>query len=264
MPRIALVALFLIACKPSAPKPDEAPPATTAGGDADTASGDKAPGFPDDVMAIDGCDVTASRVFRDLPAALVRCPTDCTGQAVYGSDVYDLSSSLCAALLHAGAIAPDRPLAYVERVPAPRANPGSEANGITSRSQRGREHVILARAVGADGSFAAPRREPPDQDGGRLTCSDGLGSVRMEPGETVTLTCPENCLSGGGLWGSNPYTADSVICRAAIHAGAIGPGGGTVRVRRGSGAEGYEASEAHGTTSWAYRATGSSLEIVVD
>ncbi len=48
------------------------------------------------------------------------------------------------------------------------------------------------------------------------------------PGGVLSCFCPGN--ARGSVWGSGRYTTDSSVCRAARHAGAIGPGGGMVRI----------------------------------
>jgi hypothetical protein len=53
------------------------------------------------------------------------------------------------------------------------------------------------------------------------------------------------------VWGSAPYTSDSDICRAAQHAGVIGPEGGEVTAIRAEGPEGeWRGSTANGVTSY--------------
>jgi hypothetical protein len=53
------------------------------------------------------------------------------------------------------------------------------------------------------------------------------------------------------VWGSAPYTSDSDICRAALHAGVIGPEGGEVTAIRAAAPEGeWRGSTAHGITSF--------------
>lgn len=63
-------------------------------------------------------------------------------------------------------------------------------------------------------------------------------------------SCPADA-AAGAVWGSGPYTADSDICTAALHAGVIGrEGGGVLAVLR-PGLEHYAAGTANGvTTSW--------------
>ena len=70
------------------------------------------------------------------------------------------------------------------------------------------------------------------------------------------------CLAGegtGAVWGSGPYTADSDICTAALHAGAVGAGGGTVTVIRIGGLEAYSGSAANGVTTEGWSSYGSSF-----
>jgi hypothetical protein len=55
------------------------------------------------------------------------------------------------------------------------------------------------------------------------------------------------------VWGSNPYTADSSICTAAVHAGRITTaGGGDVVIVVRPGQSSYEGSTRNGVTtnSW--------------
>jgi hypothetical protein len=66
--------------------------------------------------------------------------------------------------------------------------------------------------------------------------------------EEITCTC------GPGphefeIWGSGPYSSDSPICTAAVHAGATGPEGGEVTVIRVEPPEKWLASTANGLTS---------------
>src|ERR1019366_3575262 len=62
---------------------------------------------------------------------------------------------------------------------------------------------------------------------------------------------------GGNVWGSGVYTADSTVCAAAVHAGAIGPGGGMVSTKSTKGCPAYVGTLANGvtTTAWGQYAT---------
>lgn len=67
------------------------------------------------------------------------------------------------------------------------------------------------------------------------------------PQPSYSCTCPPG--SGAAeAWGSGPYTADSDLCTAAVHAGAIGPQGGQVTARLAEGQTNYPASTANGVT----------------
>ncbi|MGZ3456577.1 MAG: LCCL domain-containing protein, partial [Polyangiales bacterium] len=53
--------------------------------------------------------------------------------------------------------------------------------------------------------------------------------------------------SGGSVWGSGPYTSDSSICRAAIHAGVItDDDGGKVTLKISAGEKSYTGSKKNG------------------
>ena len=71
------------------------------------------------------------------------------------------------------------------------------------------------------------------------TCTCGPGPYPDAPGAM------------NDVWGSAPYTTDSDICRAALHAGVIGPKGGEVTAIRAEAIEGEgRGSTAHGVTSF--------------
>jgi len=68
----------------------------------------------------------------------------------------------------------------------------------------------------------------------------------------TTCTCPSGT-ANSPVWGSGPYTADSNICTAARHSGAIGTGGGVIQVVMAPGQSSYSGSAANGvnTSAWA-------------
>ncbi len=69
------------------------------------------------------------------------------------------------------------------------------------------------------------------------------------PADTRSYQCM--CAPGdntGSVWGSGPYTADSSICAAGVHAGVIDEAGGPVLIIRRPGRDSYEASTANGIT----------------
>ena len=67
------------------------------------------------------------------------------------------------------------------------------------------------------------------------------------------------CTCGPGphvypVWGSGPYTVDSPLCSAAVHAGVIGPEGGEITVVRVESLDEWPGSTANGVTTqpWEY------------
>ncbi|KAL4452252.1 hypothetical protein ABPG75_007914 [Micractinium tetrahymenae] len=66
-----------------------------------------------------------------------------------------------------------------------------------------------------------------------LTCgSTNSGTQVVDAINTKgTIACPPGCLgASSSVWGTNAYTADSSICRAAIHAGVLTNKGGTIPI----------------------------------
>ncbi len=98
-----------------------------------------------------------------------------------------------------------------------------------------------AAVIAALSSFG-PRSVPPEP----LTdtaCPHDFDSTRE-----LECECRPNDMKGS-VWGSGIYTADSRICAAALHAGAVEDAGGMVVVRPASGCPHYTSSQRHGITS---------------
>jgi hypothetical protein len=111
---------------------------------------------------------------------------------------------------------------------------------------------------------AAPAAAPPTTGGpsavtGKLSnlvkdafgvkCNQVARDVKGNEGTSWYMTCPPKC-ADGVVWGTDLYTDDSAVCRAAIHAGAITvDAGGTVLVTWTPGAPLYAGSERNGIAS---------------
>lgn len=80
------------------------------------------------------------------------------------------------------------------------------------------------------------------------------------PGMAYVVNCPANCAaSGRNIWGSGPYTADSSLCIAAAHAGAITDAqGGTFQVQFDQGQPAYRGSVQNNVKSSDYGSFGES------
>lgn len=65
------------------------------------------------------------------------------------------------------------------------------------------------------------------------------------------------------IWGSNPYTSDSSVCNAGVHAGVISyAAGGCVVFEMGPGQESYAASTQNGVAAEGYGAWRSSFYVL--
>jgi len=60
------------------------------------------------------------------------------------------------------------------------------------------------------------------------------------------------CARTGNVWGSNPYTSDSVICLAALHSGHITKEGGLFIVKKGGPLDAYVGSVKNGVNTQSY------------
>ncbi|EYD77868.1 hypothetical protein Rumeso_00595 [Rubellimicrobium mesophilum DSM 19309] len=69
--------------------------------------------------------------------------------------------------------------------------------------------------------------------------------------ESLSCSCPSGFVPGA-VWGSGPYTADSDICTAALHAGVLGVEGGPVTANRVAPPSAYRGSAANGVTTSDY------------
>ena len=88
----------------------------------------------------------------------------------------------------------------------------------------------------------APPVEPAAAAPASAAAAPGLDACPERlPAGTAELAChcTGEAMAIGEVWGAGPYTDDSAICRAALHAGAIGVEGGPVRVAEAPGRESY-------------------------
>lgn len=87
-------------------------------------------------------------------------------------------------------------------------------------------------------------------------------ACRDFPSGATEVQCTCSGSESGAVWGSGPYTADSNICVAARHAGAIGPNGGQVVAVARPGQESYAGTEANGVRTSNWGRYGASFDIV--
>src|SRR5262249_19610406 len=143
--------------------------------------------------------------------------------SVWGTDLYTDDSSVCRAAVHAGLIKSTGGKVTVYPYGGQDIYEGGERNGI------------YASDYGAwPASFAFDDKQKPHTGG----CPPSLSGY----GESKPLTCDctPKAAADGGVWGTDVYTADSSICRAAVHAGLIKESGGSVTVYPMPGRDSYE------------------------
>jgi hypothetical protein len=92
-----------------------------------------------------------------------------------------------------------------------------------------------------------------------LSCYDSADKLPGDAGTKYTIECPQLCTSGS-VWGSETYTSDSKVCKAAIHSGVLKPAGGKAKVIIKGGEKSYKGSQKNGISSADYGAWTRSFE----
>lgn len=64
--------------------------------------------------------------------------------------------------------------------------------------------------------------------------------------DAFTCSCSAETAEAGTVWGAGPYSDDSAVCRAAMHAGLVGDEPANVTITFMEGRDSYTASEANG------------------
>lgn len=82
----------------------------------------------------------------------------------------------------------------------------------------------------------------------QLDCNHSGKDLSGDVGTSYHVSCPSGCTSGS-VWGTGPYTRDSRVCTAAVHAGALTSAGGTTVASIAAGLSNYEGGAANGITS---------------
>ncbi|MGL4287850.1 MAG: LCCL domain-containing protein, partial [Phreatobacter sp.] len=164
----------------------------------------------------------------------------CSAQAadrgsVWGMDVYTSDSSVCKAAVHAGAISRRGGQVTVTPEAGQATYAGVTRNGISSSNY---------------GAYAASFRFGP-APAGPTVCPDNFVAFQ-EITEPLACTCDGAATARGSVWGMDVYTADSSVCKAAVHAGALPRQGGLVSVIPEPGRNAYPGLTRNGITSSNY------------
>ncbi len=180
----------------------------------------------------------------DAETLTCRCDVTDPLNTVWGSGPFTNDSSICTAAVYAGLLSAQgghyTGTVTLNRSPGCESYPASTQNGVTTQSYA---------------SWGSSYFFPGAGDG---TCAGSVAGVDACPigmsgqGDSLTCACSAEATTVGSIWGTNVYTDDSAICKAALHSGAIGPGGGIVQVMRAPGMKAYPASTANGVESLAY------------
>jgi outer membrane protein OmpA-like peptidoglycan-associated protein len=186
------------------------------------------------------------------------CTAEATARgSVWGMDIYTADSSVCRAALHAGVVAKSGGAVMVLPEAGRQAYPGVTRNGVSSSnhgSYRGSFRFAAAPAP-AETPAAVPTRPPAASMAS--VCPDNFAAF-ADTTEPVACACTAEATANGSVWGMDIYTADSSVCRAALHAGVVPKSGGAVTVVPEAGRQAYPGVTRNGISSsnhGAYRAS---------
>ncbi|MGG5818408.1 LCCL domain-containing protein [Falsiroseomonas sp. HW251] len=189
------------------------------------------------------CPADATGLAAGAALACVCPQTGGAGQAVWGSGPYTSDSSICTAALHAGAVSRRGGTVTLRMLPGQQRYVGSTRNGVQSINY-GAYHASFQ----FDGVQTATGPQP---------CPDDMTAYAGSD-EKLTCTCPAVSNPRGSVWGTDTYTADSAVCAAALHAGAVSRRGGEVTLRMLPGRPRYPGTTRNGVQSIDYPDYGAS------
>lgn len=262
-PYIIVVLSWIVAgCGSSSSSPTTQTPAAAPGPGAAPVAGGESGKTVDAPMELP-CQVQA----RDVPggqgdAVFVACPEGCVeGGTVWGTDVYTDDSAVCPALIHAGVVPPTGGKALVTFVGGQASYPASTRHGVTTVSYPSWGRSFYAQSIDENGRPTSPVPGIAGAGQARLSCDQTGNDLEGVSGGRVDVICPADCAGVGSVWGTDVYTADSVICSAAVHAGVIPAGGGRARWILGGAGESFAGSTRNGVTTDSYEAYDSSFSL---
>jgi hypothetical protein len=163
--------------------------------------------------------------------AACECRPGTPAGSVWGTDTYTTDSSLCGAAVHAGVITTAGGPITVRGAAGCPAYVGSERNGVSAGAWGAYEASFFFPGKGTGTCPAAPSSN---------TCPNAFKDIPgLSASTTITCTCDSTRMNGS-VWGTDIYTQDSSICRAAVHAGVITTGGGSVTAKAAAGCKSYK------------------------
>lgn len=214
------------------------------------------PPTPAPGAVITSWDVNATDIKDNLGTEyLFFCPPAPAGglRTIYGDYTYTSDSSICAAATHASLIT--RGLGGNVRFRIKGEQQiyfKAIRNGVES-SSFGAFATSFSFINQTTGAEITPPSAPP------IGVSDSATSYDDYLGSTFTFICPPGAANGGSVWGTDIYTSDSSVCRAAIHAGkSSNASGGQVTILIIPGQLSYASSSRNGVTTSSYGQWGGS------
>lgn len=178
----------------------------------------------------------------DGDALSCACPAGTPGGSVWGSGTYTTDSNVCRAAVHAGVVNPSSGgNVTVYMAPGCGSYVGTSSNGVSTGKWGPFKRSFVFSSPGPECQTAVAIS----------ACPRNLKALQGQMGKSLTCSCKPQQF-GGSIWGSHPYTTDSSVCGAALHAGVIAATGGTVTAKTMPGCPSYSGSESNGikTSGW--------------
>lgn len=180
----------------------------------------------------------------------VSCPEHTRANAiptVYGSGLYTSDSSICGAAAHVGAVSLTGGEVTLQIMPGATAYDGSERNELTSLSRPETERAIAFVTERSTDLSNVRQEYIPRLDWDTKFTRTGLAN-RDLVGQSFTFACPAapSDMRPRRVVGTDRYAFDSMICRAAVHAGHLDLDGGSITLRMESGSKDLIGSKRHG------------------
>ncbi len=223
-----------------------------------------------------GCTFNARQLTsKDGTLFRVACPAGCDGGSVYGTGVYTADTSICRAGVHSGVIPESGGVVTIAIEPGRPAYRGSEQNGVRSRDYgkysssfavvtAGNAPAGTAGAVAATPAATATPQAAAGSGVIEAGCTYDARQLAGNDGTTFRVACPAGCDIPSNTYGTGVYTADSPICKSAIHSGAIPASGGVATIQLEAGRLAYRGSEQNGIKSRDYGKYARSYAVVTE
>jgi len=168
--------------------------------------------------------------------------------SVWGSGRYTTDSSVCRAARHAGVVSRTGGIVRIYAGGGCRRFDGSVRNGIkTGRWGPYRRTFGFRNPLPPCAENAAAGGGDDDGGGGEMlaACPRNMKGRSLAPGQALRCSCAPRQMVGS-VWGTQRYTTDSSVCKAARHAGAVGPNGGNISVFGGRGCNAFAGTTRYG------------------
>ncbi len=178
--------------------------------------------------------------------------TGAVAGSVWGSGVYTLDSTIAAAAVHAGALAAGQNgVIKLTILPGRSAYEGTSRNGVSTSGYGAYGASFTVEKVSGAFDFSLVLPDP----------GTAAGLKGAAPGQVYVVWVMGSAVSGG-IWGTDVYTSDSPLAKAAVHAGLLADGaGGALVVRILPGQSSYVGSSRYGVTTSAYGSYGLSYSL---